>query len=270
MVGHGYCCIRKWHTFKETAVSSWVLYEWPGACWKQRSEHTVMELGHSSSCVLGVLISYPIRDLWPKHCHRAQWDVVSPNLQVLFASMAICDGVQFWKKSGGVFSLFWRVTGDGESHRGEEFSPPALSKTRCWELVTQVVIHALVSSCFRSSMLQLVEGREWSQQPVPEQAEGQRRKEEGLLFQLYREQQAGNSGCFQLVFTLPTALTWLSPAKGVKKPLFSVFLAWVSNVKGLFGFQIWKHSHTQGEIIRSLNCRRAQVELVGKWSGTAN
>lgn len=92
----------------------------------------------------------------------------------------------------------------------------------------------------------------------------------GTALQLYSEQQAGNSGCFQLVFTLPTALTGLVPAKGMRKPLFSHFLAWVSNVKDLFTFQIWKHSYTQREIIRPLNCRRAQVELVGKWSGTAN
>lgn len=87
-------------------------------------------------------------------------------LQVLFASMATHDGEQFCKQRKGVCSQFWRVTGDGESHRGKEFSPPALSKTRCWELVTQVVIHALVSSCSWSSVLLLDEGREWSQQPA--------------------------------------------------------------------------------------------------------
>lgn len=126
-----------------------------------------MELLHSSSCVLGctnvishqnMILGYA--NILIKHCHRAQRDVVSPTLQVLFASMAAHDGVQFWKQRGDVCSLFWRVTGEGESHRGEEFSPPALSKTRCWELVTQVVIHALVSSCFRSRVLLLEEGRE--------------------------------------------------------------------------------------------------------------
>lgn len=97
-------------------------------------------------------------------------------------------------------------------------------------------------------------------------------EEEGgeLAHQLYSEQQAGKSECFQLVFTLPTGLTWLVPAKGMRKLLFSDFLAWVSSLKDLFAFQIWIHSHTQREIIRPLNCRRAQVELAGIWSGTAN
>jgi len=50
------------------------------------------------------------------------------------------------------------------------------------------------------------------------------------------EQQAGNPGCFQLVFTLPAALPQLVPAKGVSKPLSLVSFAWVSTLKDLFAF----------------------------------
>lgn len=138
---------RKVHPFKETAVSNlspvWVTWSLLKA--------KLCTYSDGAPVFWGVLISYPIRGLWPKHCHRAQWDPVSPTLPVLFASMATHDGVQFWKKRKGVCSLFWRVTGDEESHGRKEFSPLALSKTRCWKLVTQVLIHALVSSCFRSS-----------------------------------------------------------------------------------------------------------------------
>lgn len=187
-------------------------------------------------------------------------------LQVLFASMATHDGKQFCKQRKGVCSQFWRVT-EMENHIEEGNFPLQLWAKqgvenwwlRLWFMLWSPLVPGAACCCWMRAGSE-VNNLLWTNR-------GEEEEGGGISHQLHSEQQAGNSGCFQLVFPLPTALTWLVPAKGVSKPLFSVFLAWVSNVKDLFAFWIWLHCHTQREIIRSLNCRRAQGELVGKSAG---
>lgn len=170
---------------------------------------------------------------------------------------------RWWGVSVAPSNRLW----EPKSHTEErDFSPPAPLKAGCWGLVTQAMIHVLVSSCFRSSALLLDEGRVKSTTYL--WTEGRRRKEEELLTNC-----AMNSRQTKVVFNsyLSCPQLWLVPAEGVSKPLSLLSIALVSTLKDLFAFQIWIRSHAPREIIKPPSCRRAQKELVGKsrsvWAG---
>lgn len=162
----------------------------------------------------------------------------------------------------GVCSSFQWVAGAEEPHRWKEFSPSSSEQNVVFGIHDSghdscSGLFSLPEQCAAARQGQRLKSATylWT--------ERRRRKKKELLTKCAMNRQA-TPGVFSTRIYLAHSSDLAGSSQGCEQTFVPHFPQWVNTLKDLFAFQIWIHSHTQSEIIKLLNCRRAQREPVGK------